>query len=283
VTIAYVVSAYKLPDQLVRLVDRLDAPDSWFAVHVDARAPSAVFDPVATELGKRTNVELLARHPSYWGGFGHVRTSLKGMERAFRAQIQFDYLVLLTGQDYPLRPPAGIAAFFERAAGRSYMSHWPLPHAGWEGRGGLDRLERYHVVRGRRLRISLPLRRRLPGGLVPFGGGPYWCLSRAAAEYVHTVVREQPELVRFFEHVFVPDELFFQTILLNSEHVDSIVDDSLRYLDWTREPAPAILGVNDLPELLASKKLFARKFDSSVDADVLDVLDEHLDHERVRA
>jgi hypothetical protein len=95
-------------------------------------------------------------------------------------------------------------------------------------------------------------------------------------EHVQRVVETRPDVVRFFEHAFIPDELFFQTVLMNSAHAESIVDDNLRYIDWAAHPGPKILREEDLPRLLVSDKLFARKFDATVDADVLDRLDEHL-------
>jgi hypothetical protein len=96
---------------------------------------------------------------------------------------------------------------------------------------------------------------------------------------VHRFVTEKPELVRFFRHVYIPDELMFQTILMNSALRDAIVDDNLRYVEWGREPAPAILTRADLPEMLQSGALFARKFDETVDRVVLDELDAHIDAE----
>ena len=87
---------------------------------------------------------------------------------------------------------------------------------------------------------------------------------------------ENPDYVRFFEHVFVPDELFFQTIIMNSALRDTVVNDNLRYVDWTREPAPAVSTRDDLTALLELGQLFARKFDETVDREVLDALDRHL-------
>jgi hypothetical protein len=64
---------------------------------------------------------------------------------------------------------------------------------------------------------------------------------------------------------------------MNSPLRETVVNDNLRYLDWSRTPAPAVLGVGDLDGMLGSDKLFARKFDESVDRDVLDRLDEAID------
>lgn len=274
--IAYIVSAYKLPAQLERLLRRLSAPGAAFAVHVDRKTRRPVWDEMTSRC-RDLDVAWLPRHRSQWGGFGHVRATLKGIDHFVERGSEFDYVVLLTGQDYPLRPPAEIAGFLGDAGGRSFMRHVELPWKPWGPRGGLDRVEDWHVITYRRLHLALPLRRRLPGGLAPWGGSAYWCLSRRLVHFVHEYLREHPDYVRFFEHVFVPDELFFQTIIMNSELRDTVEDDDLRYLDWTRRPAPAILTRADLPVLLASPALFARKFDETVDASVLDALDRHLE------
>ena len=278
--IAYIVSAYRLPGQLERLLRRLAAPGVSFAVHVDRKTRRAVYEEMV-ERTEDLEVVFLPRHRSHWGGFGHVRATVKGIDHLFENRVPFDYAVLLTGQDYPLRSPRAIADFLGAAAGRSFMNHWPLPYAPWGDRGGLDRIEDWHVITYRRLHLALPLRRRLPLGLDPYGGGAYWCFARTLVEHVQRFVRANPEYVRFFEHVFVPDELFFQTIVMNSPLRDSVENDNLRYLDWSREPAPAVLGRDDLPALLSSSKLYARKFDETIDSEVLDMLDAHIDPESV--
>jgi Core-2/I-Branching enzyme len=276
--IAYVISAYKLPVQLVRLVRRLAAPGVTLAVHVDRKTRRSVVDEMVA--GTRgLDVTFLPRHVSHWGGFGHVRTSLKGIDHLYRTGVEFDYAVLLTGQDYPLRSAASIAERLGASGGASFMNWWPLPHAPWGERGGLERFEDWHWVTYDRKHIALPLRRRLPHGLAPFGGGAYWCFARPLVDYVQRFVTTSRDYVRFFEHVLIPDELFFQTLIMNSPLRDSIVNDNLRYLDWSREPAPAVLGVGDLDRMLGSDKLFARKFDETVDREVLDRLDEAIDAE----
>lgn len=272
--IAYIVSAYKLPGQLERLLRRLEAPGVSFAVHVDRKTRPSTWDEMVSRC-RGLDVTWLPRHRSQWGGFGHVRATLKGIDHLVESETPFDYAVLLTGQDYPLRSPTEIARFLGEANGRSYMRHVALPWEPWGARGGLDRVEDWHVITYRRMHLGLPLRRSLPAGLVPYGGSAYWCLSGRLVHFVHGFLSENPDYVRFFEHVFVPDELFFQTIIMNSELRDTVENDDLRYLDWSREPAPAVLTRADLPRLLSAPQLFARKFDETVDSEVLDALDLH--------
>jgi hypothetical protein len=273
--IAYIVSAYKLPAQLERLLRHLQAPGVTFAVHVDKKTRRATWDEMTSRC-RDLDVHWLPRHRSQWGGFGHVRATLKGIDHVVENHVPFDYAVLLTGQDYPLRPPAEIARVLGEADGRSFIRSLPLPWEHWGPRGGLDRVEDWHVITYRRLHLALPLRRKIPGGLHPYGGSAYWCLEKTLVHFVHGYLRQNPDYVRFFEHVFVPDEIFFQTIIMNSDLRDTVENDDLRYLDWSREPAPAVLTRDDLPALLESGQLFARKFDETVDSGVLDALDRRL-------
>ncbi len=139
----------------------------------------------------------------------------------------------------------------------------------------MDRLRDWHL-RYRGLHVRLPLRRQLPSSLRPWGGSAYWIVSRRALRTIYDFVEENPWYVRFFEHVHIPDEIFFQTILLNSAEAERCVDLRLHYTEWERTPAPAILTSQDYPHLVESSCLFARKFDPSVDARVLDLIDENL-------
>ena len=126
--IAYVISAYTLPAQLVRLVRRLATPGVTFAVHVDRKTRRSVVDEMVAGT-RELDVTFLPRHVSHWGGFGHVRTSLKGIDHLYRTGVEFDYAVLLTGQDYPLRAAASIAERLGGSGGASFMNWWPLPYA----------------------------------------------------------------------------------------------------------------------------------------------------------
>ncbi len=53
-----------------------------------------------------------------------------------------------------------------------------------------------------------------------------------------------------------------------------MVNDNLRYIDWTEgKVSPQTFTIDDLLVLRDSGKLFARKFNESVDAAILDELD----------
>jgi hypothetical protein len=272
---AYIISAYKNLEQVTRLVRRLHSDRASFLVHVDRKTDNREYQALVESLRGFPSVGFLARHACHWGGFGHVRATLKAIDELIRRGIPFDYVILLTGQDYPIKRNEHIERFFETQVPNSFMGFASLPSDSWSPRGGLDRIESWHLrLYGHHL--GLPIRRRFPTGLRPYGGGAYWCLWRDCIEYVANFVAQRPDVVSFFRHVDIPDEIFFQTILLNSKLCDTIVNDNLRYIDWTRGSRPAILEVRDLEALRASPKLFARKFDVNKDEMVLDLIDRHL-------
>lgn len=275
VRLAYIISAYKLLDQLGRLVRRLATDESEIIIHVDKKADDRAYAELVADLADLASNHFLERHACHWGGFGHVRATLKGIEDLQRRNAVYDYVILLTGQDYPIKSNDGIRTFFAANRGKSFMAHAALPTRWWSPRGGLDRIQYRHLrLHGRHVR--LPRKRPFPPGLRPFGGGAYWCLSRDCIELVRDFVDARPDVVDFFKHVDIPDEIFFQTVIMNSELGHTVVNDNLRYIDWTRGVRPAILGVGDFERLKQSPKLFARKFDVTQDAEILDLIDDQL-------
>jgi hypothetical protein len=296
VNLVYIISAYRLPEQLVRLVTRLRTENATVLVHIDKKASPQVFGAISEGVRSLADVHLLDRHVCRWGGFGHVAASLDGIAAIVENGIPCDQAVLLTGQDFPLKSNEEIKARLGRDREYSFLSHFPVPdNDEWLPDGGLDRIDRWYFwFRGRRLQVPsnhgrgrlgsaltlisgvVPRRRFLPG-LRPYGGSSYWCLSGDAVSFVHRYVRDHPEFVSFFRRVFIPDELFFQTILVNSELRNRIVNDDLRYIRWSATGSgPEVLLVDDLDRLRHTESLFARKFDQGADGRILDLIEEHL-------
>ena len=274
--IVYVILAHQLPDQLVRLTRRLNSPGALFLIHINRRSDDAILDTARAGLADLDNVVFLRRHKLHWGAFGHVRATIEALEELDRRSTEFDYLALLTGQDYPIKPVGVIESTLAQSGGKSFIAYDRLP-GGWED--GMKRITHWHERRigvPRGWHLNLPIRRRFPRGLVPYGGSAYWWLSHEAIEQVRRFIAERPKDYRFFKHVDVPDEVFFQTVLLNSPLRESVVNDELRLVDWTRDPMPWTFGAGDLEMLRRSPKLLARKFDVTFDAEILDLIDREL-------
>lgn len=302
--IAYIISAYKYPDQLIRLVHRLNTPTSVFLIHVDKRTHKQQYREMVSGVNPLVNVVFLKRHNCYWGDFGHVRATLKGLAYLFQNEVNFDYLFLLTGQDYPIKSNAFIESFLSRANGKEFISYYPFPNESWGGDGGLRRIELWHF----RFLEDLPFRfldpfvhlpskkefqsrvksaiyssinmmftkRALPGNMRPFGGPGYWCITRECARFINTFANQNRKFVEFFKYVDIPDEIFFHTVILNSPFDKNVVNDDLRCIDISGGGGPRIWRKGDFKMLTKSKGLIARKFDTSVDSEILDLIDSKL-------
>jgi hypothetical protein len=279
--VAYLIRAHFRPAQLGRLVARLDTPSARFFIHVSARTSEETYEAMRHALAGRSNVVWTPRVDTYYGGFSMLRAALASLELIAEAGPLPDQTVLLSGQCYPLRPAPEIEAYLDERRGKTLMRNFPLPSDEWAGEGGgLDRLERmwFERISYRTRLFRLPLvRRRMPKGLEPYGGSAWVALSAEAVEYVLRTLRERPDVLRFFRHTLIPDELFFQTLLMSSPFRDSVLNESLHYIDWSGGGVhPAVLTIRDFPALRESGRLFARKFDVKVDGEVLDRIDAEL-------
>ncbi len=291
--LAYIVLAHVQPRQLARLIRRLHTPEEAFFVHVDRKVDAGPFLSEMGEAARLPNVHFLDRTKVYWGAFGQLEATLTGLNAAAATAVPYDYLVLLTGRDYPIKPLDQIRAELSARSGRIFLEHRSLPIAEWGEEGGLERLTHRHIrlfhprrrfpppIRDRYIRyghVRLPQQRRTPEGLRAYVGSAFWWLPRDCVEYVRRYVDEHPEVLRFFRHAFAPEESFFQMVLLNSAHAERVVNDQLRYTEWRPEDWPhgSTLRAEDLPKLASTEKLFASKFDDRRDAKILDLVDAQL-------
>jgi hypothetical protein len=296
--IAYLLLSHKYPEQLVRLVHRLNTERTSFFVHVDKKSNDEMYRQIVRRLGGLPNVYFLDRQKVYWGDFSHLTVQIKGMQEILNKGILFDYIIFLTGQDYPIKPNSWIENTLRKHKPNSNIEGFALPDARWGYKGGLDRVENWHFrlfawrptfpgERSFNSRIIsllwsaavslLPSKREFPQGFKPFGGSAHWCLSRECAEYINEFVKRNHAFVNFFKYVLLPEEIFFQTIILNSFLRSRVINRSLWHVDWSANLShPAILYKTDFGELARSSCLFARKFDVTEDTDVLDMIDYNL-------
>lgn len=261
--------AHRAPEQAQLLFRALRSDDVRLYLHVDSRVPEQPF--------QARGVTSLRRYPTRWGGPEIIDAMLNGTSQALADGC--DYLTFLTGHGFPLQPIDEIVAFFGSHPQRSYGEFAPL-----EDR---RRTEFYsYTVRGRRemcipqgedtshlgikgralnwaLRLrSLPLGpRQHPDYLQPMRGRLWWDLSREAARYFLEFTAAHPDLRRYHEHTWCPDEIFICSILAGSGL--EIANTTLRYYEWGDGARSRSASVQDIPSMLASGALFAQKVDGA--------------------
>ena len=180
----------------------------------------------------------------------------------------------------PIKTQKNIKQDLQELHGRSILESAAFPKQEWGGweMGGFRRVDRFYFHFGahRQPRVIRAWPRKMPNGLHPYGGSGYWCLSRACVKYVLSYVRSHPEVPRFFATTYIPDEMFFQTILANSPLQKEIVSALIHYLDWSGGGgSPSILNAEMLPAAFASGAWFARKFEDLAVLERIDQLREN--------
>ncbi|WP_432520358.1 beta-1,6-N-acetylglucosaminyltransferase [Kineococcus sp. SYSU DK006] len=275
--VTYLVLAHHKPQQLASLLHLLLAEGDRAVVHVDAAADEAPFRRAAADLGPSVAFTG-TRHRVRWGGFGMVAATLSALRQAVRS-LPADHYVLLSGADLPIKPIAALHR--ELAAGQVRMNCWPMPD---ERRGKpMSRLERWYVApRHRDSRVAARLNRlleRLPrrdvaaalGPARPHAGSQWWTMPHGCAEQVLDFVDRSPRFVRFFHHVRVPDEMFFQTVV-KALPTDWDVRPNLTFTRWSSPGrlSPDTLTSADVAALSRTEAFFARKFDLDADPRVLE-------------
>jgi hypothetical protein len=277
--VAYVILSYRSPDVLARLVRTLRAgsPAATIAVHHDGRRCPRPPLPGA---------ELVEpAWPAEWGHGSQLAAVLRCLRWAL-ARSDFEWLVVLSGQDYPVRPLPAIEADLADAPVDAFIESAPVRRLRLR-RGRVGEFERRYRYRWARIPAALagaaaradPLVqvRTLPSGAyagvpapacVPLHHGSDWfTLSRRAVE---TVAAAPRRLERRFEHTVIPTEGFVQTVLANSGLRLHAGNRRYALFDPPSAPSPRVLGRAGLDAALASGADFARKFE---DVAVLDEID----------
>ncbi|MFA6922785.1 MAG: beta-1,6-N-acetylglucosaminyltransferase [Bacteroidales bacterium] len=124
------------------------------------------------------------------------------------------------------------------------------------------------------LSAIFPKHRNFPEGIEPYGGSQWWSVTKDCAEYILEFYKKNKFLIRFYKRTLLSDEMFAATCLMNSRYKSEIVNDNLRYIVFNENSShPKTFTINDFEELMNSKKLFARKFETNIDNEILKLID----------
>ncbi len=267
-------------EQLARLVNKLDHTDSIVYLHIDLKTDLNIFVnhfnsyPNVRFINKRVNIK--------WAGYSMIHAEQFSFEQILLEEPNFDYLNLLSAQDYPIRPIEEFHQFLIINKGKAFM-HCLDVETEWEE--AKDRVTRYHLInynfKGKYflenfLNKLLP-RRIVPNNMVIKGRSQWFTISKKHIEYVVKELNNNKEFVRFFKFSWAPDEIVFQTLLYNSPFRNDIVNNNLRFIDWSDGMKnPKTFTFADFHQIINSNQFFGRKFNSVIDGTILDIIDQHI-------
>jgi len=277
--IAHLVITYTNPLQTARMIRQMQHPDFDFYIHVDKKIDISAH----LFMARLPNVYLIKdRVNVIWAGYNTVEATLRSVKEIFNTGRQYDYIHLMSGQDYPIKPAAAIHNFFLANQGKEFLQ---FEHFDDWADESYPRIREYHLTNFRfpgRYYFQWAMNKLLPARKSPlamdyYGSSMFWALSSGCLKHIIDLLEKNVRFKRFMKFTWGSDEFIFQTLVLNSSFKKDVINDNLLFLDRDKgAPHPNILTVNHLQDLLRSPKLFARKFDPALDTIVLDKLDEFL-------
>lgn len=302
--IAYLISVYKDPQQLVRMLKALQGKESYFFIHVDAKVDNKIFvDSLPVDLLPYV-VFTSKRYYIQWGGFNQVLYQKELLYTCVHFRMCFERVFILTGQDYPLWSNEQIVCELSDKPHKEYViglnisevtnpkkipSKIILYHFLRDMNNVPHRIKKIFSGSSRILMRFLPFRKK-PYIMIKgkrwdvYQSSSYMCITFELAQYVLEELVSNKELIRYFRFSFVPEEMVIPTIIFNSPYKENAttckkgVYDGLKYLSsvtyFNYDKEIQVFEEKDYEELKKSNKMFARKFASGISETLMNKLDE---------
>lgn len=269
--IAVLIHAHKNKHQLEILVNALQHLEIKIFLHLDSKAEFTFYNP---------SVELIQSPVSVtWGSFSQVKALLHSLTQIQQLPQAFDFVHFISGQDFPIKPVASFVNYLYAHKGFSFVHHKRIPE---EWPECAVRYQRYYFLESKWLNaqwaksifkaLTYLYKRKPP---VPVYGGSQWVtLSGEAVNYLLSNSMQVQKVTRFLNHCNVADELFVQTVLLNSPLRAKCINDNLRFINWSNaqiqhSDSPLVLTLDNFAQIKSSPHFFARKFDITIDEQVV--------------
>jgi len=270
--VSFVLLAHEEPESLRLLIETLLASGSDVYVHHDAKCPTSLEKSSRNwQLERFTGSLFHARRVKVeWGEWSIVQATLNCLNLARKKGYNADYFMLLSGSCMPIKPIQALQNFLELQSDIDFIEVVNAWEKRWITRGiQQERWEKHHYINWRthptlfdlslKLQKKLNVKRKLPVRHTPFMGSQWWCLRSTTINTILSLLDRHPALARFYRRTWVPDELFFQTMVGNLVSLKNTSAQILTRYKFNSLGVPRVYYDDDLPELLAEDSFFARK------------------------
>ena len=280
--IAYMIQAHKNFEQIKFLVESLLYKQNGIFIHIDKKNDK-LYRKLKDYYINNDNVNIIDNRVSVnWSGFSQIKATINLMKAIEKEDEIYDYISFISGQDYPIKSSEYIDEYLEKNKGKNFIEYDNIGRYEW-------RIKRYSIftefpnnrkiyirVLDKVLRICqniLPKRKNLKN-MDLYIGSQWFTIDYECMKYILKFIKlNDGRYIKDFKYTACPDEHFFQTIVMNSKYKVSVINNNLRYIDWSEgNNSPKTLSIKDINQILKSDKLIARKFDIDIDKEILQTL-----------
>jgi len=266
---AFLIGAFKNPDYLLKLVDSLDSEKSNFYIHVN-RYNDCEFNEFRNNISSRINIHYYSIYKIKWGGSDMFFSQMFLLDKALK-DYENEYFHFITGQDILIRPLNEFMFYVEECKA-NFLNYFIMQPSEWNYRYSYYSLYDILDIRSNwllkkinslfvRTQEFLHIKRTTMRFKQMYGGSGWWSLRKDACQYLVSKWCEDKAFQKRIRFTHAPDEMLFQTYLLNSEKNIPIINDNLRYIMWEGNSSPKTLTIDDYDDIIQSEKYLARKID----------------------
>lgn len=280
---AYLIMAHNDFELLEVLIKTLDYKQNDIYLHVDKKVKNFDYDKFSN-LVQNANIYFSKRIDVKWGSYKQIECTIMLLKMAI--QKKHSYYHFISGVDLPLLPADKIYNYFEQS-GKNFVAFDDYNNI---SDFYIERVKYYHIFQNywrykNELisKIAKYLRRKFVIFQKYIGinrtkklnyqfrkGANWFSITEECAKYI----LNNKKILKLFKHSYCGDELFIQTIIYNSKFKNTLYIDkngkptNSRYVDWIKGN-PATLEMEDYKSIVDSNMIFARKFSTKKDKNII--------------
>ncbi|RZJ86767.1 MAG: glycosyl transferase [Chryseobacterium sp.] len=274
IKIAYMILVHRFPEQFKRLFNAIYDPENCYLIHIDKKAGEEIHETLKDFLKPYTNVFIFKSQNVIWGGYSMVQAELDGMRFLLDTKIEWDYFINLSGQDFPLRSQKIIREFLSGSRGKNFIK---VADQKIKRPDTMNRIEYYFEEVEDKVSLQ-KFKRKYLDNVTPYIGGQWMMLTRDCCSFICNST-EVKKFEDYYKNTLIADESFFQTVLMNTSYRGILIDDDKRAIVWIPDGdiklRPKTFTITDYKFLSLSDSLFARKFDDTIDNDIINKMKLH--------
>lgn len=273
--IAFLLLCHKRADRVLEQARVLTALGDCVAIHIDGNAKPEFAKSLQDGLAGNPNVVFADRVECGWGEWSLVQATLNMIIAAEKTFVDASHFFLMSGDCMPIKPAHHIRSHLD-SADIDHIEHADFYEDNWIKTGMKeDRLIYRHWFNERRqkewfyralnLQRKLGLRRDIPHGIRMRIGSQWWVLRRETIEKILAFTKGRKDVMRFFRTTWIPDETFFQTVVMNLVPKEQVNGEPPTFLMFTDYGMPLTFYGDHYGFLRGQKQLFARKISDNSD------------------
>lgn len=275
---AYLILAHGSEDIFQELIKSIDFEYNDIFIHIDKSVNITPFVEASFHLKKSGVFFVEKRFPIKWGSYSIVQAEFELLKIA-QAKETYSYYHLISGVDMLIKPVNEIFSFFDNSDGLEYIQYWSekmeqkieikeryryydffIPK-----RRNIIMKTIYHMTRKFNLTVQKGIGINRNSDVLFKLGSQWFSITN---EFVSYILENEEKIEKIYKYTLVPDESFIQTLAFNSEWKEkiyslqhennySLIKREINFLNGK----PKVWKIEDVPYLLQSDNLFARKFE----------------------